>query len=522
MSYYQTLNTQSYFEETGPPFSVDEDFGVTYRLVKTKTKQQKLLISLQLDPSDFTDIQNNLTALSSLFYTQKFKIMKSFMKVDRMVIGLVNTTVECWLIGEMPYTTTLEDHLISNSPRQDERKFLLHDLLHICDDLHKSQVQISFLKNHLFLRQCDSSPFPQLCISPVTLLIPYVSQLYGIEVPDFKEVVSKIIPTILNTPESHIFSEALLTQPIEQVFTSQFVSELERFSTVEEGDMSVYTPISPIGTGGFGLVFKAAQRDGRVVAIKESGPKGIDYLKREAVILTICHHPNIVSILGFGVSKFSLGYKLNFIKERIDFPRGYLVMECCNGDLNAYVEGYLKRGELLSLNLVSAIFKQIAECMHYLHFEKGLIHRDIKLENFLIVDHTPYPLVKITDFGFSRSLANEMETYKGSPLFIAPEIMLRTPYSSKSDLYSIGVCLFRLCTCQFPFGSTEAEFVRFMKEKKEVVFPRKLEENSTYASVIDLTKKLMKYDDEQRIDWDQFYGHYYMKFLFSSFNENEV
>ena len=109
-----------------------------------------------------------------------------------------------------------------------------------------------------------------------------------------------------------------------------------------------------------------------------------------------------------------------------------------------------------------------------------------------------------------------METFKGTPLFAAPQILERTSYSSKSDLYSIGVCLYRLATSSWPFNTnSKQEFFREMQERKPVVFPPKFAGVPEYAPIIDMTTKLMQYDEAVRISWQEFYEHPYMQSLFN-------
>lgn len=74
-------------------------------------------------------------------------------------------------------------------------------------------------------------------------------------------------------------------------------------------------------------------------------------------------------------------------------------------------------------------------------FEKGVVHRDLKPENIVIGDN----VLKITDFGFAKALASSRQitrTVIGTPLYMSPQILAKDPYTSKCDIWSIGVILY--------------------------------------------------------------------------------
>lgn len=90
--------------------------------------------------------------------------------------------------------------------------------------------------------------------------------------------------------------------------------------------------------------------------------------------------------------------------------------------------------------------------MDYLHKNK-ILHRDLKLGNILLNDDDT---IKICDFGLAvqlEDLEEERETLCGTPNYISPEILNRTPYSFKIDYWAFGCILFALITGQPPFES---------------------------------------------------------------------
>lgn len=87
--------------------------------------------------------------------------------------------------------------------------------------------------------------------------------------------------------------------------------------------------------------------------------------------------------------------------------------------------------------------------MLYLH-QTRILHRDLKPQNILLQKDT----IKICDFGFAKKMSaatNFLNSIKGTPLYIAPEILLTRPYTHKVDVWSLGIILFELATGRTPF-----------------------------------------------------------------------
>lgn len=101
--------------------------------------------------------------------------------------------------------------------------------------------------------------------------------------------------------------------------------------------------------------------------------------------------------------------------------------------------------------------RQVLEGVAYLH-SKGIVHRDLKLENILLADSTPKTTIKIADFGLSKvfSASTTLSTVCGSPLYMAPELLTveqQGDYSPAVDVWSVGVVLFILLAGYSPFGA---------------------------------------------------------------------
>lgn len=196
-----------------------------------------------------------------------------------------------------------------------------------------------------------------------------------------------------------------------------------------------------LGSGAMGEVFRAEHvRLGRTVAVKFLSAKLLGdtdarlRFEREARSLAGVAHPNIVSIFDAG--------------EEDGTP--YLVME--------YVDGK-PLSALVPLDPAAALETLIAVCDAVAHaHEARVVHRDLKPENVLIRNDGA---VKVTDFGLARAIDASGWTVTGdghavgTPFHVAPEILRGEPASETSDVYSLGVMLYRVATGKLPVGHFE-------------------------------------------------------------------
>jgi eukaryotic-like serine/threonine-protein kinase len=199
-----------------------------------------------------------------------------------------------------------------------------------------------------------------------------------------------------------------------------------------------------IGSGGLANVYRATHvLLDRVVAIKTLSSlrygEGYqyDWFAREARALARLNHPNIVSIYDFDGS---------------DRNAYYLVLEYVRGRSLAQVVDK----QPLSIDRALNLFSQICDALEYVH-QRGVIHRDIKTENFIISDESVRGgTVKLIDFGLSHiegesRLEPEGGVF-GTAATMSPEQTLGKPATPASDMYALGVLLMELITGRPPFG----------------------------------------------------------------------
>ncbi|XP_029177902.1 serine/threonine-protein kinase fused [Nylanderia fulva] len=200
-----------------------------------------------------------------------------------------------------------------------------------------------------------------------------------------------------------------------------------------------YEILKQIGEGSFGQVYKAKKRsDGEIVAfkmIKKCGRtfKELKSLRQECEIQRNLHHPNIVQM----IDSFETENEIVVVTEYAD-KELYDILDK-KGRLSE------ERTQVIACDLVSALY--------YLHSNR-VVHRDLKPQNVLLEANG---VAKLCDFGFARSMStgtHVLTSIKGTPLYMAPELIEEHPYDHNADLWSLGCIIFELLEGSPPFQTT--------------------------------------------------------------------
>ncbi|KAH0787433.1 AGC family protein kinase [Histomonas meleagridis] len=200
--------------------------------------------------------------------------------------------------------------------------------------------------------------------------------------------------------------------------------------------MEDYYLINQIGEGSFGRVYKARRKHtGRIVAIKMINklgqtPDDIQSFRREIDLLQKVNHPNVMRML-------------HVFETDTDFC---VVSELARGDLFQVIDD----NQTLPESVLKNIAAQLVSALAHLH-SKHIIHRDMKPQNILIANKSS---LKLCDFGFARALSQTtlvLTSIKGTPLYMAPELVQEQQYDEKVDIWALGVILYELYYGKPPF-----------------------------------------------------------------------
>ena len=130
---------------------------------------------------------------------------------------------------------------------------------------------------------------------------------------------------------------------------------------------------------------------------------------------------------------------------------------------------YLRGGQLLNAICKREYYResdarrvmyQITMALHYMH-ERMVIHRDIKPENIILADRSLESPVKLVDFGFavveSETTRQPSKQLVGSPGYFAPEVLRERSYSTKCDIWSLGVVFYIILSGLMPFSTEQSD-----------------------------------------------------------------
>ncbi|NWR80993.1 ULK3 kinase, partial [Centropus unirufus] len=171
------------------------------------------------------------------------------------------------------------------------------------------------------------------------------------------------------------------------------------------------------------------QRDTReVVAIKCVSKRSlnrasVENLLTEIEILKTIRHPHIVELKDF----------------QWDSDHIYLIMEfCAGGDLSRFI----RMRRMLPEKVARIFLQQLACALKFLH-DHNISHLDLKPQNILL-SAPENPQLKLADFGFAQHMSpwDEKRVLRGSPLYMAPEMVCHQHYDARADLWSVGVILY--------------------------------------------------------------------------------
>ena len=268
---------------------------------------------------------------------------------------------------------------------------------------------------------------------------------------------------VVSTDELRLPIEERLDRLFEKHSTTENVNETSSHLHIQESrKLGRYRLTERLGAGGFGIVYRAhdplMRRD---VAIKlprtslMNEPSDRTRFEREMNALSRLNHPNIVT---------------TYHAEQVD---GYFCL------ISEYLDGgnledwLLKRSSPLSADVAVSIVLQLCDSLNHAH-DLGVVHCDIKPSNIMIGNRSDKnPLVKLTDFGLARVLKDGAAVTSagltvGTLQYMSPEQLTRkSNVEVTTDIYSLGIVLYRLLAGEHPFGSeNEIELISQIVERQ--------------------------------------------------------
>lgn len=241
-----------------------------------------------------------------------------------------------------------------------------------------------------------------------------------------------------------------------------------------------------VGEGGMANVYRGKDlKDGRTVAIKilrEEFCDNAELVRRfhnESRAISVLNHPNIVKVYDVSAT------------DKIQ----YIVMEYIRGiTLKEYIE---QRGEPLTYKEVVHFITQVLLALKHAH-DKGIVHRDIKPQNIMILEDGN---IKVMDFGIARLARSEIHTAEeqaiGSVHYISPEQAQGIDTDHRADIYSAGIMMYEMLSGRLPFEDENAVSVA-IKQISDEATPLELINPSVPQGLIDITNKAMCKDPKNR------------------------
>ncbi|GAB1609612.1 serine/threonine-protein kinase D3-like [Argonauta hians] len=295
--------------------------------------------------------------------------------------------------------------------------------------------------------------------------------------------------------------EIAIRQALMPVTTSNVQEENYRDSVHEKKkDISTMYSIcaeNVLGSGQFGIVYSGHNKQSQSpVAIKvidkvRFPTKQEARLKNEVSILQSLQHPGVVNL-----------------EEMFETPaKIFVVMEKLEGDMLEMILSTPRKR--LGERVTKYVISQVLVALRHLHL-KNIVHCDLKPENVLLASESPFPQVKLCDFGYARIIGEKSfrRSVVGTPAYLAPEVLKSKGYNRSLDMWSVGVIVYVSLSGTFPFN--EDEDISDQIQNASFMYPTNPWKEISQEA-IDLINNLLQVNMRKRFTVDKSLAHVWLQ-----------
>ncbi|XP_052900602.1 serine/threonine-protein kinase ULK3 [Anopheles moucheti] len=275
---------------------------------------------------------------------------------------------------------------------------------------------------------------------------------------------------------------------------------------MSETKITEYKLLERLGSGTYAIVYRAMKKTTKeilavkVMAKSKLSHSAMDNIISEISLLKRLKHRHIVEMRDF----------------LWDDENIYILMEYCNaGNLSSYI----KQNRTLDEVTCRRFLQQLALALRYMR-QNDVSHLDLKPANLLLTKESGTCTLKVGDFGFAQRLKLNQENtaVKGSPLYMAPEILLNTSYGPAADLWSVGVILYECLFGKAPYSSTSLhELAGRIHRNDPITIPGRPTISSDCRQLL---TSLLQRDPVRRITFEKFFDDPYLDLAHTACEEN--
>ena len=279
------------------------------------------------------------------------------------------------------------------------------------------------------------------------------------------------------------------------------------FNNARLADFNFDPKTDMLGNGNFGYVYKVTYlKDNQIYALKivkelEDDPEQMNNINREYHIMANINHPNIEKCYGIFKEFYPIENQNCY----------FFILEFIKGEnLTKFLERYKLMNQNIDQKLIIIMLKGILNGLDYLHNQK-ILHRDISTDNIMIENKSNN--IKITDFGisayykqyyFQQNPMYSNQSVVGRPNYASPEIFfahqngVKPVYDFKTDIYSLGITMFKLMTFCFPSC--------IKNRNLNLQYTDKIDSNKYDQSLINVVMNMLQEDQNKRPTCQEVYN----------------